>query len=98
MGRSAGDPTEGPDKKRPTGKEIMKRRTPDDLSLRPARFEFDPKKAYTTEQLAEIGAITLKEGLNKGLAQGRRGLAVVHRPQYGVIGACWCRFGMSAPL
>jgi hypothetical protein len=38
----------------------MKRRTPDDLSLRPARFEFDPKKAYTTEQLAEIGAITLK--------------------------------------
>jgi hypothetical protein len=25
-------------------------------------------------------------------------VAVVHRPQYGVIGACWCRFGMSAPL
>jgi hypothetical protein len=48
MGRSAGDPKKGPDKKRPTGKEIMKRRTPDDLSLRPARFEFDPKKAYTT--------------------------------------------------
>jgi hypothetical protein len=23
-------------------------------------FEFDPKKAYTPEQLAEIGAITLK--------------------------------------
>lgn len=43
-----------------TGKEIMKRRTPDALSLRPARFEFDPKKAYTPEQLAEIGAITLK--------------------------------------
>jgi hypothetical protein len=38
----------------------MKRRMPDDLSLRPARFESDPKKAYTTEQLAEIGAITLK--------------------------------------
>jgi hypothetical protein len=46
--------------KGPTGKEIMKRRTPDDLSLRPARFESDPKKAYTTEQLAEIGAIMLK--------------------------------------
>jgi hypothetical protein len=60
MGRSAGDPRKGRDKKLPTGKEIMKRRTPDDLSLRPARFEFDPKKAYTTEQLAEIGAITLK--------------------------------------
>ena len=38
----------------------MKRRAPDDLSLRPARFEFDPKKAYTPEQLAEIGAITIK--------------------------------------
>lgn len=38
----------------------MKRRRPDDLSLRPARFESNPKKAYTTEQLAEIGAITLK--------------------------------------
>jgi hypothetical protein len=38
----------------------MKRRTPDDLSLRPPRFESDPKKAYTTEQLAEIGAVTLK--------------------------------------
>ena len=47
-------------RKQPTGKEIMKRRTPDDLSLRPARFESDPKKAYTPEQLAEIGAITLK--------------------------------------
>jgi hypothetical protein len=45
MGRSAGDPKKGPDKKRPTGKEIMKRRTPDDLSLRPARFESDPKTA-----------------------------------------------------
>jgi hypothetical protein len=54
------DPRNGRDKKLPTGKEIMKRRAPDDLSLRPARFEFDPKKAYTTEQLAEIGAITLK--------------------------------------
>ncbi|HME40526.1 MAG TPA: hypothetical protein VKG63_16335 [Steroidobacteraceae bacterium] len=38
----------------------MKRRAPRDLSLRPAKFEFNPKKAYTTEQLAEIGAITLK--------------------------------------
>jgi len=60
MARSADDPKKGRDKKLPTGKEIMKRRTPNDLSLRPARFEFDPKKAYTTEQLAEIGAITLK--------------------------------------
>src|SRR6201981_1793353 len=60
MGRSAHNAKKGLNKKRPTGKEIMKRRTPDDLSLRPARFEFDPKKAYTTEQLAEIGAITLK--------------------------------------
>ncbi|HEX3885374.1 MAG TPA: hypothetical protein VHW66_22160 [Stellaceae bacterium] len=44
----------------PTGQEIMRRRAPSDLRLRPARFEFDPKKAYTTEQLAEIGAIALK--------------------------------------
>jgi hypothetical protein len=54
----------GPEKKRPRkspdGSEIMKRRAPRDFSLRPTRFEFDPKKAYTTEQLAEIGAITLK--------------------------------------
>jgi hypothetical protein len=54
----------GPEKKRPKkspdGTEIMKRRAPRNLSLRPAKFEFDPKKAYTTEQLAEIGAITLK--------------------------------------
>lgn len=47
-------------RKQPSGKEIMKRRTPDDLSLQPARFESDPKKAYATEQLAEIGAISLK--------------------------------------
>jgi hypothetical protein len=60
MGGSAGDPKKGRDKKLPTGKEIMKRRTPNDPSLRPARFEFDPKKAYTTEQLAEIGAISVK--------------------------------------
>jgi len=53
-------PKKGTGRKQPTGKEIMRRRTPDDLSLRPARFEFDPKKAYTPEQLAEIGAITLK--------------------------------------
>src|SRR5580704_15399932 len=50
----------GGKKKLPSGQEIMKRRAPSDLSLRPARFEFDPKKAYTTEQLAEIGAIALK--------------------------------------
>jgi hypothetical protein len=60
MRSSAGEPKKGPEKKGPTGKEIMKRRAPDDLSLRPARFEFDPKKAYTPEQLAEIGAITIK--------------------------------------
>jgi hypothetical protein len=46
--------------KLPTGKEVMKRRTPEDFRLRPARFESDPKKAYSPEQLAEIGAITLK--------------------------------------
>jgi len=46
--------------KKPDGSEIMKRRAPRYLSLRPARFEFDPEKAYTTEQLAKIGAITLK--------------------------------------
>jgi hypothetical protein len=54
----------GPAKKRPKkspdGSEIMKSRAPRDLSLRPARFEFDPKKAYTPEQLAEIGAITVR--------------------------------------
>jgi len=60
MGGSAGGPKTGRPKKRPSGQEIMKRRTPDDLSLRPSRFESDPKKAYTSEQLAEIGAITLK--------------------------------------
>ena len=38
----------------------MKRRPPSDLRLRPARFEFDPKKAYSAEQLAEIGAISIK--------------------------------------
>lgn len=53
-------PKNGTGRKQPTGKEIMRRRTPDDLSLRPARFEFDPKRAYTPEQLAEIGAITIK--------------------------------------
>ena len=52
-------PKKGTGREQPTGKEIMRRRTSDDLSLRPARFEFDPKKAYTPEQLAEIGAITL---------------------------------------
>lgn len=48
------------DRKQPTGKEIMKRNPPDDLGLRPSRFESDPKQAYTAQQLAEIGAITLK--------------------------------------
>ncbi len=38
----------------------MKRKAPTNLSLRPQKFESDPKKAYTAEQLAEIGAITLK--------------------------------------
>ena len=48
------------ERKQPTGKEIMKRNAPDDLGLRPSRFESDPKQAYTTAQLAEIGAIALK--------------------------------------
>jgi hypothetical protein len=38
----------------------MKRRAPTELSLRPAKIEFDPKKAYTADQLAEMGAIALK--------------------------------------
>ncbi len=38
----------------------MKRRPPTDINYRPAKFESDPKKAYSTEQLAEIGAIALK--------------------------------------
>ena len=46
--------------KKPDGTEIMKRRAPRYLSLRPAKFELDPEKAYSTEQLAKIGAITLK--------------------------------------
>src|SRR5579885_2177985 len=37
----------------------MLRPPPRDLSLRPARFEFDIEKAYTQEQLAKIGAIAL---------------------------------------
>jgi hypothetical protein len=44
----------------PDGSETMKRRPPKHLSLRPAKYEFDPKKAYTPKQLAEIGAIALK--------------------------------------
>lgn len=44
----------------PSGDERMKRKPPTDMSLRPERYEADPKKAYTAEQLAEIGAITLK--------------------------------------
>lgn len=44
----------------PTGQERMKRIPPTDFSLRPQRVEFDPKKAYSPEQLAEIGAIALR--------------------------------------
>ncbi|QUD89849.1 hypothetical protein [Phenylobacterium montanum] len=44
----------------PDGSETMKRRSPQHLSLRPAKYEFDPKRAYTPEQLADIGAIALK--------------------------------------
>lgn len=60
MRGTRGNTNTGKQKKQPTGKEVMKRRMPADLSLRPARFESNPKKAYTTEQLAEIGAIALK--------------------------------------
>jgi hypothetical protein len=48
------------EKKSPSGKERMKRIAPTELSLRPKKFEFDPKKAYSAEQLAEIGAIALR--------------------------------------
>lgn len=44
----------------PDGSEMMKRPSPRHLSLHPAKYESDPKKAYTLEQLAEIGAIALK--------------------------------------
>ena len=44
----------------PTGQERMKRMPPTDFSLRPQKFEFDPRKAYSLEQLAEIGAIALR--------------------------------------
>ncbi len=47
-------------KQGPDGSETMKRRVPKDPSLRPKVFEFDPKKAYTLEQLSEIGAIALR--------------------------------------
>jgi hypothetical protein len=60
MDKSVSNSKKSREKKLPDGHEIMKRRAPSDFSLRPARFELDPKKAYTTEQLAEIGAITLK--------------------------------------
>jgi hypothetical protein len=43
--------------KEPTGKERMKRRLP--VGSRPARLEQDIKKAYTQDQLYEVGAITL---------------------------------------
>jgi hypothetical protein len=45
--------------KEPTGKERMRRPPPTDLNLRPKRIEFDIKKAYTQEQLSEVGAIAL---------------------------------------
>ena len=38
----------------------MKRRAPVDLKLRPSRFESDPKKAYSVDQLSEIGAISIR--------------------------------------
>jgi|SRR5581483_1965314 len=60
MGRPIGKSKKRREKRLPDGHEVMKRRAPSDLSLRPANFESDPKKAYTAEQLAEIGAITLK--------------------------------------
>jgi len=60
MSRQVSNRKKRREKKLPDGSEIMKRRAPADLSLRPAKFESDPKKAYTTEQLAEIGSITLK--------------------------------------
>ncbi len=51
----------GPVKKTlPRGDETMKRKPPANLGLRPVRIEFDPKKAYTVEQLAEIGAIAVR--------------------------------------
>jgi hypothetical protein len=47
------------ERKNPTGKERMLRSPPKDPRLRPERFEFDLEKAYTSEQLARIGAIAL---------------------------------------
>ena len=61
--RETGKPT----KQEPTGKEIMKRRPPSDLSLRPAHFEFDPYKAYSADQLAKIGAMAIKFTQLEGL-------------------------------
>ena len=59
-------------------KEVMKRRTPADLKLRPARFEsLILKKAYTAKQLAEIGAITLKWNQIEGLYRLYRRLYLV---------------------
>lgn len=43
----------------PTGKERMKRNLPPFPQGRPSRFEFDVKKAFSLEQLAEIGAISV---------------------------------------
>ncbi len=43
----------------PTGHERMKRIPPKDLRLHPKRMEFDPKKAYQKQQLAELGAISI---------------------------------------
>lgn len=52
--------SEKPKKQEPTGQEIMRRRPPSDLGSRPARFEFDPYKAYSLDQLAKIGAVAVK--------------------------------------
>lgn len=60
MENSSDDTPQKRVKRLPTGQEVMKRKAPSDLNLRPTKFEFDPKKAYTTDQMAEIGAITLK--------------------------------------
>jgi hypothetical protein len=60
MDSSVGNSKKSREKKLPDGHETMKRRAPSGLRLRPGRFESDPKIAYATEQLAEIGAITLR--------------------------------------
>ena len=66
MDKSIGNHKKGGEKRLQNGKEIMKHRPPADLRLKPARFESDQKKAYAPEQLAEIGAITLKCNPDRG--------------------------------